>query len=148
MANNEEVSCEDFKVFKNFLKEKRKLEDTINIELNKLNNEPERCKQLWKTLISLHEFRKSSIKRCINFTEFFMERLTNEGGDKREVYMARAQINFLHTELKVENVLRDSVAKAFKSKCSSYDIDTKPSKFNTKNGRKVTEETSAEDSLY
>jgi len=67
--------------------------------------------------------------------------------DKRELSMAKSQLNFLHTELSVESVLRDAVAKVFRAKCSSFTIPHKSFRFNTHQGKKVTEDPSSEENI-
>jgi len=107
----------------------RKIDDTIQIQLNKAKNDPGRCKTIGDLIQDSHSTRTQAIRRCIDYyvpkLESLQQSLKDKNGESRDrslikLGITKAELGFLHSELEVEKILEKSTSNVFRRKCSSY----------------------------
>eukprot|EP01116_Phalansterium_solitarium_P011407 TRINITY_DN27075_c0_g1_i1.p2 TRINITY_DN27075_c0_g1~~TRINITY_DN27075_c0_g1_i1.p2 ORF type:complete len:131 (-),score=17.61 TRINITY_DN27075_c0_g1_i1:227-619(-) len=107
-------SCLDFTEFKDYLKDTRKLDDTVILTLNKTDGSPEQCAPVWNRFLSMYAYRERIIRQCIVETDRELQR------QPEDAMMIKARSSFLNSELRVEDILRLQVMKIFKTKCPGF----------------------------
>eukprot|EP01122_Echinamoeba_exundans_P011139 TRINITY_DN432_c0_g1_i2.p2 TRINITY_DN432_c0_g1~~TRINITY_DN432_c0_g1_i2.p2 ORF type:complete len:152 (+),score=23.71 TRINITY_DN432_c0_g1_i2:37-492(+) len=122
--------CGDFSFFKRKLQESRKFEDTIQIQLNKANNDPQKCRSIWESIQDASQSRKRQILRCVDYYEPMIMHLqllaladppTSTTRDAlKQLQLRRSELDLLRTELTVEDIVQQNTLKVFKRKCSSF----------------------------
>lgn len=121
----DDVSCDDFGLFMQYLKNKRRIVDTIHIQLNKIENSPSDCEKIWQLLEEQHRLRKNALQKCLRHVD---EELSKHGeiytkqDTKKKIKSPKLEGEkmWIENELNVEDILRDHSLKVFRRKCSSY----------------------------
>ncbi|KAG2077426.1 hypothetical protein BDR04DRAFT_1132196 [Suillus decipiens] len=140
-------TCHNLSIFKELLKEYRRLDDTITMRLNRTNAQfrdrdragtsgkgniqDQACAYVWKELVENWKRRTEMINYCVNIVDQSMEgkrkSLTSEEGDARAERKTQAALfadevkrNQVHNELAVEKIVRQRSLDAFQSRCQYF----------------------------
>ncbi|KIM53806.1 hypothetical protein SCLCIDRAFT_410755 [Scleroderma citrinum Foug A] len=140
-------TCQNLSLFKDLLREYRRLDDTITMRLNRSNaqfRDRDRagststgnvqdmaCEYVWKELIENWKRRTEIVDYCVNV----VDQSTNEKrralqglqGDARaqrkmqaELFAEEVKRNQIHNELAVERIIRKRSLDAFQSRCRYF----------------------------
>ncbi|KAG1754029.1 caffeine-induced death protein 2-domain-containing protein [Suillus paluster] len=140
-------TCHNLSVFKDLLREYRRLDDTITMRLNRTNAQfrdrdragtngkgniqDQACAHMWKELVENWKRRTEMINYCVNNVDQSMEgkrkSLTSEEGDARAQRKTQAAMfadevkrNQVRNELAVEKIVRQRSLDAFESRCQYF----------------------------
>ncbi|KAG1820194.1 caffeine-induced death protein 2-domain-containing protein [Suillus subaureus] len=140
-------TCHNLSMFKDLLKEYRRLDDTITMRLNRTNAQfrdrdragtsgkgniqDQACAYVWKELVENWKRRTEMINYCVDIVDQSMEgkrkSLTSEeAGARAERKMQAAMFadevkrNQVHNELAVEKIIRQRSLDAFQSRCQYF----------------------------
>ncbi|KAG1755702.1 caffeine-induced death protein 2-domain-containing protein [Suillus lakei] len=140
-------TCHNLSVFKDLLREYRRLDDTITMRLNRTNAQfrdrdragtsgkgniqDQACAYVWKELVENWKRRTEMINYCVNIVDHSMEEkrksLTSEEGDARAERKTQAAMfadevkrNQVRNELAVEKIVRQRSLDAFQSRCQYF----------------------------
>ncbi|KAG2348897.1 hypothetical protein BDR05DRAFT_973118 [Suillus weaverae] len=140
-------TCHNLSMFKDLLKEYRRLDDTITMRLNRTNAQfrdrdragtsgkgniqDQACAYVWKELVENWKRRTEIINYCVNIVDQSVEEKrkssTSEEGDARAERKTRAAMfadevkrNQVRNEMAVENIIRQRSLEAFQSRCQYF----------------------------
>ncbi|KAG2042856.1 caffeine-induced death protein 2-domain-containing protein [Suillus americanus] len=140
-------TCHNLSMFKDLLKEYRRLDDTITMRLNRTNAQfrdrdragtsgkgniqDQACAYVWKELVENWKRRTEMINYCVDIvdqsTEGKRKSMTSEQGDARAERKTRAAMfadevkrNQVRNEMAVENIIRQRSLEAFQSRCQYF----------------------------
>ncbi|EGN93051.1 hypothetical protein SERLA73DRAFT_64689 [Serpula lacrymans var. lacrymans S7.3] len=140
-------TCHNLSLFKDLLKEYRRLDDTINMRLNRSNAQfrdrdregtagkgniqDQACAYLWKELVENWKRRTEIIEYCDGVVDRSMQEKRGAVNDLKEDPRAQRKIqaalfadqvkrNQVHNELTVEKIVRQRSLDAFKSRCRYF----------------------------
>jgi len=141
-------TCHDLSLFKELLKEYRKLDDTIVMRLNRANAvmrdrertgdrnltghvQDEACAYLWRELVAnwkrrtqLVEYCVEAVDQSINEKRKDMEDVNLDPSSQRkvqaEVYGEDVKRRQIHNELTVESIVRQRSTDAFRARCRYF----------------------------
>ncbi|KAL1944188.1 hypothetical protein VTO73DRAFT_3373 [Trametes versicolor] len=141
-------TCRDISVFKDLMNQYRKLDDTINVRLNRTTAqfrdrersglsgkggvEEQACIQVWRELVANWSRRKDIVDYCVGVVDQSLEEkreLLQSAGDdasaqrkaKGVLYAEEVKRNQLHNELTVETIVRKRASEAFRSRCRYFE---------------------------
>ncbi|TFY78002.1 hypothetical protein EWM64_g6009 [Hericium alpestre] len=141
------ATCHDLSMFKDLLREYRRLDDTITMRMNRTNAqfrdrdrlgvvgkgnvEDQACAYLWKNLVENWKRRTEIIDYCVNVVDQSLEQkrslLAEKQGDptsQRKVQGAlfeeEVKRNQVRNELAVEKIVRQRSLDAFTSRCRFF----------------------------
>ncbi|KAI0638054.1 caffeine-induced death protein 2-domain-containing protein [Trametes polyzona] len=141
-------TCHDISVFKDLMNQYRKLDDTINMRLNRTTAqfrdrertglggkgdiEEQACAQVWRELVANWSRRKEIVDYCVGVMDESLEEkrqsLQNAGDDasaqrraKGILYAEEVKRNQLHNELTVESIVRKRAFDAFRGRCRYFE---------------------------
>ncbi|KAF5364291.1 hypothetical protein D9756_000635 [Leucocoprinus leucothites] len=141
-------TCQDLSLFKDILREYRRLDDTITMRLNRANAamrdqqreldrgsgesvQNQACAYLWRELVENWKRRTQLVDYCTKVVDQSLkekrETLEEQRGDLKQQRMTQAAIfadqvkrNQVHNELTVENIVRKRAVEAFRSRCQYF----------------------------
>jgi len=140
------ATCHNLSLFKDLLKEYRRLDDTINMRLNRTNAQfrdreregkgkgsvqDEACMYLWKSLVENWKRRTEIISYCVDVVDKSMDErqqsIRDQTGDSAAQRRTQAVFfseevkrNQVHNELAVEKIVRQRSFDAFQSRCKYF----------------------------
>ncbi|KAF9247037.1 caffeine-induced death protein 2-domain-containing protein [Melanogaster broomeanus] len=141
------ATCHNLSIFKDLLKEYRRLDDTITMRLNRSNAQfrdrdragttgkgsiqDQACAYIWKDLVENWKRRTEIVGYCVNVVDQSMTEkhklLDGLDGDVRvkrrtqaELFADEVKRNQVHNELSVEKIIRNRSLDAFKSRCQYF----------------------------
>jgi hypothetical protein len=122
------IPCEDFNFFESRLTALRKADDSIAIELNKINvNSQDDCGNIWRKLTAGYELRDRAIHRCLDaaagsVAALRAEAKANPDDTDVELDLLREQdkLSNIKSELTVEQIVKNRSLMLFKNKCHSF----------------------------
>ncbi|TBU49376.1 caffeine-induced death protein 2-domain-containing protein [Dichomitus squalens] len=141
-------TCHDVSVFKELMSQYRKLDDTINLRLNRATAqyrdrerrglagkgdvEEQACAQVWRELIANWSRRRELVDYCVGVVDQAMEekqRSIQDAGDdasaqrkaRGALYAEEVKRNQIRNELFVENIVRKRAFDAFRSRCRYFE---------------------------
>ncbi|KAI0353531.1 hypothetical protein OH77DRAFT_1406706 [Trametes cingulata] len=144
-------TCHDISVFKDLMNQYRKLDDTINMRLNRTTAqyrdrersglpgkgdvEEQACAHVWRELVANWSRRKEIVEYCVGVIDQSLEEkrqtLQNAGDDasaqrraKGILYAEEVKRNQIHNELTVETIVRKRTFDAFRSRCRYFEPPT------------------------
>jgi hypothetical protein len=103
---------EDFVKFKDFLRDSRKNDDYLLLNLNKTDGSPEQCQVIWKQLSEIYLFRENRLNMCIHDVE--------KETDPQNTLYEKQKLSFLRSEFGVEKIQRGDTIKQFRNKCRGF----------------------------
>ncbi|EMD40825.1 hypothetical protein CERSUDRAFT_111409 [Gelatoporia subvermispora B] len=142
------TTCHDLSLFKDLLKEYRRLDDTITMRLNRTtaqfrdrnrlgmgdkgNIDDLVCAQIWKELNANWKRRTEIIHYCVGVVDQSMEEKRNamesqadDPAAKRKIqgalYAEEVKRNHVHNELAVERIVRQRSLDVFRSRCRYFE---------------------------
>jgi len=142
------TTCQDLSLFKDILKEYRRLDDTIAMRLNRANAtmrdqdrihglrqgsslQDEACEYIWRELVGNWKRRTQLIEYCIAVVDQSLaeKRGALEGHEQAPpnrrisegaIYEDEVKRKQVHTELTVEGIVRKRSAHAFRARCQYF----------------------------
>ncbi|KAI0736197.1 caffeine-induced death protein 2-domain-containing protein [Fomitopsis betulina] len=141
-------TCHDMSLFKDLLKEYRKLDDSITMRLNRTTAqfrdrdrqglvgqgsvEDEACMQIWRELVANWKRRAEIVQYCVGVVDQSMdskrlalEAETEDPATKRRMqgalYAEEVKRNQVHNESSVEQIVRRRSLDAFRSRCKYFE---------------------------
>ncbi|KAH9844183.1 caffeine-induced death protein 2-domain-containing protein [Rhodofomes roseus] len=140
-------TCHDLSLFKDLLKEYRRLDDSITMRLNRTTAqfrdrdrlglgkgsvEDEACTQIWRELVANWKRRTEIVDYCVGVVDQSMEgkRMaldaeTEDPAAQRRIqgalYADEVKRNQVHNELVVEQIVRKRSLDAFRSRCKYFE---------------------------
>ncbi|KAI0080898.1 hypothetical protein K474DRAFT_1636931 [Panus rudis PR-1116 ss-1] len=140
-------TCHDMSLFKDLMKEYRKLDDTITMRLNRTtaqfrdrdrsglgtgNVEDQACAYMWRELTENWKRRTDIIQYCVDVVDKSMQEkqsvLQTQDVDpstqrriQGELYTEEVKRNMVHNELTVEKIVRNRSLDAFRSRCKYFE---------------------------
>ncbi|KAH9951686.1 caffeine-induced death protein 2-domain-containing protein [Amylocystis lapponica] len=148
MVHVSPTTCHDLSLFKDLMREYRKLDDSITMRLNrstaqfrdrdrlgvgsKGNFEDQACAQIWRELVANWLRRTEIVGYCVEVVDHSMEekRRLLEHQDENPATLRRTQgalfaeevkRNQVHNELSVEKIVRRRSLDAFRSRCKYFE---------------------------
>jgi hypothetical protein len=112
--------CSDFIEFKDWLKDIRRLDDSLIFFLNKADNSPAQCEEIWKNMLNIYRIRNNAIRNCILAKQSEVDELSKTQASSIRISTVNHQLGFLKTELGVEDILRNQGRALTKSKCGGF----------------------------
>ncbi|KAF8631954.1 hypothetical protein AX15_002115 [Amanita polypyramis BW_CC] len=141
-------TCHDLSLFKELLKEYRKLDDAIVMRLNRANAtmrdrervgdrilagnvQDEACAYLWRELVANWKRRTQLVEYCVDVVDQSINE-KNEGMEKTnldpssrrkmqaEKYAEEVKRHQVHNELTVESIIRQRSIDAFRTRCRYF----------------------------
>ncbi|KAH7887750.1 caffeine-induced death protein 2-domain-containing protein [Phlebopus sp. FC_14] len=140
-------TCLNLSLFKDLLREYRRLDDTITMRLNRSNAQfrdrdragstakgsiqDQACAYVWKELVENWKRRAEIVNYCVNVVDQSMlekrKVLDAQEGDVRaqrkiqaELFADEVKRNQVHNELSVERIIRNRSLDAFQSRCRYF----------------------------
>ncbi|KAF8138294.1 caffeine-induced death protein 2-domain-containing protein [Boletus edulis] len=141
------ATCHNLSLFKDLLKEYRRLDDTITMRLNRSNAQfrdldreglggkgsiqDRACAYVWKELVENWKRRTEIVDYCVNVVDQSMSQkhkvLDGLEGDAKAKRMTQAELfadevkrNQVRNELSVETIIRKRSLEAFQSRCRYF----------------------------
>ncbi|KAG9006622.1 hypothetical protein FRB94_000548 [Tulasnella sp. JGI-2019a] len=142
-------TCTNLSLFKDLMKEYRKLDDSVTMRLNRSNAQfrdrdrlglgtkggnpqDESCLYFWKELVANWKDRTQIVNYCVDVVDKSMDerRKLIEGTDpaldaepqvRAKLYSEEVLRNQIHNELSVEQIIRQQSLEAFKSRCKFFE---------------------------
>ncbi|KZT74268.1 hypothetical protein DAEQUDRAFT_682020 [Daedalea quercina L-15889] len=141
-------TCHDLSLFKDLLKEYRRLDDTITMRLNRTTAqfrdrdrhglggrgtvEDEACIQIWRELVANWKRRTEIVDYCVGVVDQSMEskrmaidaETENPAAQRRiqgALYAEEVKRNQVHNELAVEQIVRKRSLDAFRARCKYFE---------------------------
>ncbi|KIJ70575.1 hypothetical protein HYDPIDRAFT_78094 [Hydnomerulius pinastri MD-312] len=141
------ATCHNLSLFKDLLREYRRLDDTITMRLNRSNAQfrdrdragisgkgniqDQACAYIWKELVENWKRRTEIVDYCVNVVDQSMDEkhklLDGQVGDARAQRKTQAGLfadevkrNQVHNELSVEKIIRKRSLDAFQSRCQYF----------------------------
>ncbi|KAH8105959.1 caffeine-induced death protein 2-domain-containing protein [Cristinia sonorae] len=141
------ATCHNLSVFKDLMKEYRRLDDTITMRYNRTtaqfrdrdrlglggkgNAQDQACAHLWRELVENWKRRADIIEYCVGVVDVSVEkRKALLAGDadpsaqrkaKGALYAEEVMRNTMHNELAVETIVRNRTLNAFRSRCRYFE---------------------------
>ncbi|GBE79627.1 caffeine-induced death protein 2-domain-containing protein [Sparassis latifolia] len=143
------TTCHDLSLFKDLLREYRKLDDLINMRLNRttaqyrdqdrlglggktnVNVEDQACAQVWRELVLNWKRRTEIVDYCVGVVDQSMEdrrqsmKTEDDPAIQRRqqgaLYAEEVKRNQVHNELTVEKIVRKRSLDAFRSRCKYFE---------------------------
>ncbi|XP_063902362.1 protein MIX23-like [Zophobas morio] len=141
MTQSERISCKDYNVFKQSLKNLRRLDDLIVQKLNttiptdtfknqcSIEKKRELCESFRIKLAEAHKFREWCIVDCIAEAEKEVNELRTQKLEDRdnddvvEAYQSSLQkLRMLKSDLAAEQVVQERSIKVWSQRCSSTEV--------------------------
>ncbi|KAF9451714.1 hypothetical protein P691DRAFT_723488 [Macrolepiota fuliginosa MF-IS2] len=141
-------TCQDLSLFKDILREYRRLDDTITMRLNRANAtmrdqqrehdsgsrenvQNQACAYLWRELVANWKRRTQLVQYCSAVVDQSLkekrEALQEQSNDHAQQRKTQAAIfadevkrNQVHNELTVESIVRKRAVEAFRSRCQYF----------------------------
>ncbi|KII95219.1 hypothetical protein PLICRDRAFT_34061 [Plicaturopsis crispa FD-325 SS-3] len=140
-------TCHDLSLFKDLLKEYRKLDDSITMRINRTNAQfvdmerlgasgkgtvqDRACSYLWKDLVENWKRRKELVEYCVDVVDRSLDEkrksIAVQEGDAKAQRKTQAAIfedevkrNQVRNELTVERIVRARSLDAFRSRCKYF----------------------------
>ncbi|RDB22874.1 Coiled-coil domain-containing protein 58 [Hypsizygus marmoreus] len=140
-------TCHDLSLFKEILREYRRLDDTIIMRLNRANaavRDKERlqdstggnvqdqaCLNMWRELVSNWKRRTELVEYCVKVVDQSLNEkrkaMDTQSDDPRtqrkiqaEIFADEVKRTQVHNELTVESIVRKRAADAFRSRCQFF----------------------------
>ncbi|OSC96803.1 hypothetical protein PYCCODRAFT_1440769 [Trametes coccinea BRFM310] len=144
-------TCHDISVFKDLMNQYRKLDDTINMRLNRTTAqyrdreregisgkgdiEEQACAHVWRELVANWSRRKDIVEYCVAVVDQSLDEkrqsLQSAGDDasaqrkaKGILYAEEVKRNQIHNELAVETIIRKRAYEAFRTRCRYFEPPT------------------------
>jgi len=142
-------TCTNLSLFKDLMKEYRKLDDSVTMRLNRSNAQfrdrdrlglsgkggnaqDESCLYFWKELVGNWKDRTQIVNYCVDVVDRTMEErrkiidgtdpdLDGEPQVRAKLYSEEVLRNQIHNELSVERIIRQRSLEAFKSRCKFFE---------------------------
>ncbi|KDR83752.1 hypothetical protein GALMADRAFT_236106 [Galerina marginata CBS 339.88] len=142
------TTCHDLSLFKEILKEYRRLDDTITMRLNRANAnmrdqdrihglsgnstvQDQACEYIWRDLVANWKRRTQLVEYCTTVVDKSLDEkrrsLEDQSQDERtrrkmqgELFANQVKRNQVHNELTVESIVRKRSADAFRSRCRYF----------------------------
>ncbi|TFK87072.1 hypothetical protein K466DRAFT_523089 [Polyporus arcularius HHB13444] len=141
-------TCHDISVFKDLMSQYRKLDDTINMRLNRTTAqyrdrersgltgkgdvEEQACAHVWRELIANWSRRRDIVGYCVGVLDESVEEkrqaLQDAGDDasaqrkaRGALYAEEVKRNQIHNEVVVENIVRKRAFEAFRTRCRYFE---------------------------
>ncbi|PCH41161.1 hypothetical protein WOLCODRAFT_137225 [Wolfiporia cocos MD-104 SS10] len=141
-------TCHDLSLFKDLLKEYRRLDDTITMRLNRTtaqfrdrdrlgtggkgNIEEQACAQMWRELVANWKRRTEIVDYCVGVVDQSMEEKRQSLSSKEHdaasqrrtqgaLFAEEVKRNQVRNELAVEQIIRQRSLDAFKSRCKYFE---------------------------
>jgi len=142
------TTCHDLSLFKDLMREYRKLDDSITMRLNRTvaqfrdldrtgvagkgSVQDQACLQIWRELVDNWTRRTKIIDYCVGVldsskkdTQTSIDNLEDDPRSQRKLraalYADDTKRNQIHNELTVEKIVRHRSAEAFRSRCKFFD---------------------------
>ncbi|TFK43542.1 caffeine-induced death protein 2-domain-containing protein [Crucibulum laeve] len=141
-------TCQDLTLFKELLREYRRLDDTINMRLNRANaamRDKERhqddttagnvqdqaCTYLWRELVGNWKRRTQLVEYCVSVVDqsltqkrYALEDPSADPATRRKtqaaIFSDEVKRNQVHNELTVESIVRKRAIEGFRSRCQYF----------------------------
>ncbi|KXN86261.1 Coiled-coil domain-containing protein 58 [Leucoagaricus sp. SymC.cos] len=139
-------TCQDLSLFKDILREYRRLDDTIAMRLNRANAtmrdqqrehnssgesvQNQACAYLWRELVENWKRRTQLVEYCSAVVDQPMKEKrealekTDDPREQRKIqsaiFAAQVKRNQVHNELTVENIIRIRAIETFRSRCQYF----------------------------
>lgn len=139
-------TCHDLSLFKEILREYRRLDDTITMRLNRANAavrdsdrshsstkniQEQACSNVWRELVGNWKRRTELVGYCVRVVDQSLAEkqsvLEDDGEDaaaKRkaqgQIYAEQVKRTQIHNELRVEAIIRKRAVEAFRSRCQFF----------------------------
>lgn len=148
VVNVSPSTCHDLSLFKEILREYRKLDDTITMRLNRANaamRDQERaqdglggenaqnqaCAYIWRELVGNWKRRTQLVEYCANVIDEDLKEKqrvihgqSNDPTSRRKtqaaIFANEVKRNQIHNELTVEDIIRKRSVDAFRSRCQYF----------------------------
>ncbi|ETW75710.1 hypothetical protein HETIRDRAFT_422381 [Heterobasidion irregulare TC 32-1] len=141
-------TCHNLSLFKELMKEYRRLDDTITMRLNRTNAQfrdrdrlgtggkgsvqDQTCMYIWKELVENWKRRTDVIEYCVGVVDQSMEQKRQALGEKvgdpveqrkiqGDLFADEVKRNQVHNELSVEKIVRQRSLDAFSSRCRYFE---------------------------
>ncbi len=108
--------CSEIILFKDYLRDSRKMDDNLILTLNKTDGSPSQCQKIYNQWLDSHLFREKHIQKCLEENTNIKESSTPNSWKK--------DASFLQSQMGVEQILRDTARKHFKTKCPGFNTPT------------------------
>ncbi|PBL02530.1 hypothetical protein ARMGADRAFT_913437 [Armillaria gallica] len=147
------TTCNDMSLFKDLLREYRKLDDTITMRLNRANAvmrdrareqsgrsgqgtvQDQACSYLWQELMANWSRRTQLVEYCVDVVDKSLQDkkdiVQNDASSPAEQRKAQAEMytdqvkrTQIHRELTVEAIVRKRSVDAFRSRCKYFEPPT------------------------
>ncbi|KAF8076374.1 caffeine-induced death protein 2-domain-containing protein [Lyophyllum atratum] len=141
-------TCHDLSLFKEILREYRRLDDTITMRLNRANAavrdsdrlrhsteniQEQACLNIWRELVGNWKRRTELVGYCVRVVDQSLDEkrsvLEDDAEDpatKRraqgQIYEEQVKRTQIHNELRVESIIRKRAVEAFRSRCQFFAI--------------------------
>ncbi|GLB33798.1 putative caffeine-induced death protein 2 [Lyophyllum shimeji] len=139
-------TCHDLSVFKEILREYRRLDDTITMRLNRANAamrdsdraessagniQEQACSNIWRELVGNWKRRTELVGYCVRVVDQSLAEkrsvLEDDGEDasarrqaQGQIYAEEVKRTQIHNELRVEAIIRKRAVEAFRSRCRFF----------------------------
>ncbi|KAF9057589.1 caffeine-induced death protein 2-domain-containing protein [Panaeolus papilionaceus] len=140
-------TCHDLSLFKEILKEYRKLDDTIVVRLNRANAamrdqdrmhsssstenfQDQACAYLWRELVDNWKRRTQLVQFCSSVVDQSLAEKRASLADSTDaatqrktqasIFEEQVKRNHVHNELTVETIVRKRAVEAFRSRCQYF----------------------------
>ncbi|KZT24513.1 hypothetical protein NEOLEDRAFT_1134891 [Neolentinus lepideus HHB14362 ss-1] len=141
-------TCQNLSLFKDLLKEYRKLDDSIGMRINRTTAqfreknrqgsgsgesvENQACAYIWRQLLENWKRRTQIIEYCVGVVDASMDEKRNTIEDQADkpaeqrklqaqLYAEEVKRNQVHNELTVEKIIRQRSLDAFRSRCRYFE---------------------------
>ncbi|KAF8974577.1 caffeine-induced death protein 2-domain-containing protein [Flammula alnicola] len=142
------TTCQDLSLFKDILKEYRRLDDTIVMRLNRANAsmrdkdriqglsggstlQDQACEYIWRELVANWKRRTQLVEYCVSVVDqsitekrTSLEDQSQDPASQRktqgQIYADEVKRKQVHRELTVEEIVRKRSADAFRSRCQYF----------------------------
>ncbi|KAF9485371.1 hypothetical protein BDN70DRAFT_917040 [Pholiota conissans] len=142
-----QATCNDLSVFKDILKEYRKLDDTIVMRLNRANAnmrdrdriqglsgnaslQDQACDSIWRELVANWKRRTQLVEYCVSVVDKSITEKRSAMEDQADpktqrkiqgqIFEDEVKRKQVHRELTVEDIVRKRSADAFRSRCQYF----------------------------
>ncbi|KAI8388457.1 caffeine-induced death protein 2 [Radiomyces spectabilis] len=125
-------TCFNFSFFKDYMRELRKVDDTITLRLNSTDTTSEQaCAQFFKDLADAYTKREHAVNYCLKIMDEQIDakykKLSEDPDDfdtQNSVFADETKRRQVANERMVEEIVRDRTLQVFKSKCRVFDTAT------------------------
>ncbi|KAK0453619.1 caffeine-induced death protein 2-domain-containing protein [Armillaria borealis] len=133
------TTCNDMSLFKDLLREYRKLDDTVTMRLNRANAvmrdrareqsgrsgqgtiQDQACSYLWQELMANWSRRTQLVQYCVDVVDKSLQDKKDIRKAQAEMYIDQVKRTQIHRELTVEAIVRKRSVDAFRSRCRYFE---------------------------